>query len=354
MPRHPTPLPPSLEYPVFTATEAVRHGVTRDRLNASDLIAIARGLYGQRDELHTEVDILSAYCRADPKVFAHGLSAARYWGLPLPQNLQTALAPAKPSTYPLDRPPVTKSASPTNALPAEISDAAPPPDRRLHLAAPDRRRTSNALVRWGEHRREDEDIVAIGDLRLTTHTRTLVDLAAVLRRDLLVQIGDHLVRRPRSWAEKRRSPYATLGQLRDLASASSGRGARTLREAVELMRVGSDSPAETRLRLALVRAGLPEPLANVRAYEGTMDLGEPDLHWPQWRVALEHEGPGHLDRRQLAKDIRRGDLRRDHGWIEVRTTAGDLRDGCWEAVCRVAVALRRQGWRGEVHQISHG
>lgn len=328
----------------------------RARLSAGDLIAIAWGLYGQRDDLHTEVDILSAYCRADPSVFAHGLSAARYWGFPLPQNLQTAVVPADPATYPLDRPPPKKVDTPPtkDAHPAEKSDAGTPPDRRLHLAVPDRRRASNALVRWSEHSRDGGDLVTIDDLRLTTRSRTLADLSAVLRRDRLVEIGDHLVRRPRYWVEKRRSPYATIAQLKDQARASSGRGARTLREAVELMRVGSDSPAETRLRLALVRAGLPEPLANVRAYEGTIDLGEPDLHWPQWRVALEHESPGHLHRSQLRKDIRRGELRRDHGWIEVRTTAGDLQDGCWGAVSRVAAALRRQGWTGEVHQMRQG
>ncbi|MGO1200609.1 MAG: hypothetical protein ACTMKY_12010, partial [Dermabacteraceae bacterium] len=104
------------------------------------------------------------------------------------------------------------------------------------------------------------------------------------------------------------------------------------------------------LRLAVVRAGLPAPLANVRVEqvqsEGTvLDLGEPDLHWPQWRVALEHEGPTHLVRNQVPKDIARGERRRDAGWIEVRTTFADLPHGCRSAVARVRRALESQGWR---------
>ena len=114
--------------------------------------------------------------------------------------------------------------------------------------------------------------------------------------------------------------------------------------------MSSDSPPETALRLAVVRAGLPAPLANVRVEqvqsEGTvLDLGEPDLHWPQWRVALEHEGPTHLDRNQVPKDIARGERRRDAGWIEVRTTFADLPHGCRSAVARVRRALESQGWR---------
>ncbi|WP_460475589.1 hypothetical protein [Brachybacterium huguangmaarense] len=122
-------------------------------------------------------------------------------------------------------------------------------------------------------------------------------------------------------------------------------GARVLREALALVRVGSDSPAESRLRLALAPAGLPEPLANVPAAESGTALGVPDLHWPEWRVCLEHEGPHHLRPAQLARDIARAERRHRHGWIEVRTTSADLREGCARAVARAREALLRQGWR---------
>ena len=113
--------------------------------------------------------------------------------------------------------------------------------------------------------------------------------------------------------------------------------------------MSSDSPPETALRLAMVAAGLPEPLANAAAQQEVeggriIDLGEPDLHWPQWKIALEHDGPTHLDRRQQAKDVARGDRRREAGWVELRTTADDLPQGCLRAVQKVRRELLRRGW----------
>ncbi|WP_270407902.1 hypothetical protein [Brachybacterium paraconglomeratum] len=114
--------------------------------------------------------------------------------------------------------------------------------------------------------------------------------------------------------------------------------------------MSSDSPPETALRLAMVAAGLPEPRATAPAHQvlaggEVVELGEPDLHWPQWKLALEHEGPSHLDRRQQDRDIDRGDRRRDAGWVELRTTAKDLRDGCAPSVAKVRRELLRSGWR---------
>lgn len=187
-------------------------------------------------------------------------------------------------------------------------------------------------------------------VQVTSRIRTLVDLSGVLRHEALVAIGDHLVRQPRPEYEGRSVPYAALEELLEAASSFHGRGARRLQAAVAQVRRDSDSPAETTLRLALVRAGLPEPLANVRPVGGVdrlgagIDLGQPDLHWPTWRVALEHDGPTHLTPEQQAKDIARGERRARAGWVEVRTTAEDLQYGCRKAVDRVRDALLRQGW----------
>lgn len=111
------------------------------------------------------------------------------------------------------------------------------------------------------------------------------------------------------------------------------------------MRTSADSPAETALRLAAMRAGLQIPLANARIAEGGVELGEPDLAWPELRVCAEHEGPRHLTPEQLAHDIARAELRHRQGWIEVRTTGADLRHGCARGVARLREALLRHGWR---------
>src|SRR5699024_1088131 len=162
---------------------------------------------------------------------------------------------------------------------------------------------------------------------LTSRIRTLLDLGSVLQPEALTVIGDHLVRRPRPRFEGRTQPFATIEQLQAAAEEHTGRGVRAVRAAMKMVRMSSDSPAETRLRLAFLRAGLPEPVANSRLRvadapgDGLIDLGEPDLQWPQWRVVLEHEGPSHLRPEQLSRDIERTERRRDGGWLGVRTTA---------------------------------
>ncbi|MFC7375055.1 hypothetical protein ACFQRD_07225 [Brachybacterium sp. GCM10030268] len=110
--------------------------------------------------------------------------------------------------------------------------------------------------------------------------------------------------------------------------------------------MGSDSPAETKLRLAVIREGIPEPQINVEIFAGPVSLGTPDLSWAQWQVCLEHEGPSHRTPQQQERDIERSERRRDHGWVEIQTTARDLRSECHRAVDRISENMRRQGWTG--------
>src|SRR5699024_11841478 len=49
MARYPAPLPPALPWPVFSHAEAMTAGLSRDRLNRSDLQRLRRGLYARRD-----------------------------------------------------------------------------------------------------------------------------------------------------------------------------------------------------------------------------------------------------------------------------------------------------------------
>lgn len=344
MPIRPEPLPPELNYAVFTATEARRAGVPPPRLRAGDLRSLGSELWARVEKTVTEREIVAALCRRDGAVFAAGLTAARIWGIPLPGDFgkQIVSAPGHARRHngrTVHRP------------------RGKGVDTRIHLGTTGVRRRDTALVRWSRLDLAPDLLAGPPDgstgppeVRLTSRVRTFLDLSGLLREDDLVMIGDHLVRRPRTHLEGRSEPYATIEQLAREASELRGRGARKAREVVARVRVGSDSPAETRLRLALLRAGLPEPLLNVRAIAeldgsgGPLDLGEPDLHWPQWRVAVEHEGPTHLKAEQMAKDIARGERRVRAGWMEVRTTAEDLHDRCRRGVDRVRDALQRQGW----------
>ena len=108
---------------------------------------------------------------------------------------------------------------------------------------------------------------------------------------------------------------------------AGNRGVRKARVALELIRVGADSPPETRLRLALVRAGLPEPDLN-HVLWGVPARASPVL-WPdaayaEWRISIQYDGAGHGGSGQYLRDIRRESATRAYGWLEVRVAKDDL------------------------------
>ncbi|MGP9539379.1 hypothetical protein ACT3SP_15325 [Brachybacterium sp. AOP43-C2-M15] len=287
--------------------------MSTDRLRARDLRRLGYGLHARIDVDLTEAAILSALTRTDPRVVARGLSAARFWKLPLPRPEQNWVT----------EPEIT---------PVEVS-------------ANGHARRDTAVVRWNRQRIRPEEIVVADDVRVTDRVRTWLDLAQLLPLDPLVHIGDHLIRHPRSSFEKRNSAFASPSELRDAMQGYPGPGRPLLRQALALIRVGSDSPAETALRLAAERAHLPRPVLNTRQFVDGYDLGEPDLAWPEWKVCVEHDGPSHRTSAQQQRDIARRELRESLGWVEVQTVAVDLRDGCFRGVRRMREALVRQGWR---------
>ena len=92
-------------------------------------------------------------------------------------------------------------------------------------------------------------------------------------------------------------------------------GIRKARLALEQSRVGSDSAQETRLRLALEDAGLPEPELNAPTDLGSGVVRQPDLSYPEYKVAVEYEGEGHSDAAQIVRDIAREEDFSRAGWL---------------------------------------
>lgn len=313
MPRLLTPLSADLVPDVFSRAEAKAAGISDQRLRAHDIHRVARGLYARTDAKILEKDIVTALTRNDLQVTACGPTASRLWKFPQPFG----------------------SAAWTYEDPSSC----------VHMTSTTARRRNSGKIRWRDLDLPAADVAGVGGARLTSRVRTWLDLAASLPADDLTLIGDHLVRVPRSRFEGRNAPYVTLDQLREVVNRHHGRGARRLRQSLADIRVGSDSPAETRLRLAVLRAGLPAPLLNTEIRSPGTWLGEPDLSWPQWKVCVEHDGPRHLTQEQQDADIARTELRDEEGWIEVRTVAKDLRRYCARGLDRIATALRRHGWR---------
>lgn len=154
--------------------------------------------------------------------------------------------------------------------------------------------------------------------------------------DDLVVVGDAVARR------RGRDPLAALVDRHDRC-----RGVRRMREALALVRERVDSPQETRTRLLLVRAGVPEPETNldVHADDGSGWLFRPDLRWESVEVALEYDGRDHLADDRRSRDNARRDVAERHGWKVLVAVARDLTHGRTALVRRVEDALRERGLR---------
>lgn len=98
---------------------------------------------------------------------------------------------------------------------------------------------------------------------------------------------------------------------------------------------------ETILRLAILRAGLPEPRVNYKIANRTGDVvAHGDLVFPAARVVVEYDGDQHrTDARQYYLDVDR--LWRIHSldWNVVRINRTHLAGGAAEAVRRIRLAL---------------
>jgi hypothetical protein len=168
--------------------------------------------------------------------------------------------------------------------------------------------------------------------------RTWCDLVPELTDLQAVILGDAVLRR-----------WGTLAQLADMVDGRAHqRGVVRMRRLLPVLRERVDSPQETRVRLALRRAGLPEPACGFGIYaeDGGGLLHTADLCWPCVKVLLEYDGEVHRqNRKKWRNDIARKELLEDHGWKVVVATADDLSFREQILIARVAKALRDRGLR---------
>ncbi|MBM7847132.1 endonuclease domain-containing protein [Arthrobacter roseus] len=177
---------------------------------------------------------------------------------------------------------------------------------------------------------------------MSTPARTWLDLAAKLSLPDAVVLGDQLLRVPRAAFEEWSAPWNVRSELFTLLSGHPNfPGIVTAREALQLMRVGADSPPETKLRLALLEWGLPEPELQVR-----VDPEDPwslpaDLGYRRERVAIQYGGGVHLTPEQQARDNRRDEGFNAAGWSYFKFNRTDLRGDFRRASMVVQGALGR-------------
>jgi hypothetical protein len=152
-----------------------------------------------------------------------------------------------------------------------------------------------------------------------------VESGSLMTLDDLVRAGDAVLG---AWSPHDAARGRTIDELEQRVHAARGRrGVARVREALDLVRPGVESPKETELRLLLVRAGLPEPEINVRTHDDRgRYLGKPDLRYAWCKLAIEYEGDEHRrDVRRFRSDILRRERFADAGWRTVRCTDDDLR-----------------------------
>jgi very-short-patch-repair endonuclease len=174
-----------------------------------------------------------------------------------------------------------------------------------------------------------EEIVGRRGMPATSPLRTVADLGSRLPLIEAVVAVD--------MALHKRLVHAD--DLRAYVAAHPGRkGIARLRRVAVLAEPRAESAMETRLRLLLVRAGLPRPEAQVQLHDDRgRFLGRPDLYYPAQRLCLEYDGGTH--RNSLIQDNRRQNGLLNAGFRLLRFTAADLREGPESIVSLVRAEL---------------
>lgn len=174
-------------------------------------------------------------------------------------------------------------------------------------------------------------------LPLTNPTQTFCDLAEDLDLVDLVVLGDSLVG----------AGAVSVERLVEAAGAFRGRGARRARRAASCVRAGVDSPMETRLRMLIVLAGLPEPVVNLvlRYEDGAWEM-RLDLAYPAWQIAVEYDGRQHAESvAQWRRDVGRRERLETKGWRLIVVLAGDIYTDPRSVLDRLVAAIAQRGGR---------
>jgi hypothetical protein len=177
-----------------------------------------------------------------------------------------------------------------------------------------------------------------GGLPISTPVQALLDLASVgvSLVDLIIA-GDSLVK------------ANDLDPVQFVAAADGyqGRNAKRARRAASLVRADVDSPMETRIRLLIVFAGLPEPQVNfiLRIADGEWRWRF-DLCYPEYKLIIEYDGRQHaFDSGQWIHDLERREWLDQDGWRMIIVVSEDIYVHPLRKLQRVKAALEDRGAR---------
>ena len=214
--------------------------------------------------------------------------------------------------------------------PAAISHRAA--GRLMHLAGlerelveltvpPNRRGAGTGTVH--RSRLTAADVEIIEGIRVTKAARTLIDIAAVVHRDVVEEALDDALRRG----------LVSISVLRRRLEEVGGRGGRRgvalMRELIE-DRTQEGVPRsvfETRMVRLLKRSGLPEPSRQHEVIVGGRTVAVLDFAFPDRRVGIETDGyRWHSGLARWRRDRRRGNELVALGWRMVHITWDELKN----------------------------
>lgn len=211
------------------------------------------------------------------------------------------------------------------ALPAELvhDNQKAPPKLVAH----------NEVLKPGE-------LTTVDDIAVTTAARTAFDIGRRTRSRVTgVQRLDALAN----------ATGIGIAEVEAVIAAHPGaRGVNGLRRILPLVDSGSESPQESRTRLALIDAGLPWPETQIVVHDGFGEfVGRLDMGYRELRVGIEYDGPQHwTDPKQRQRDIDRQAALAELGWVIIRVSAELLRYRRATLIARVQDAMRVAGWPG--------
>ncbi|MGZ4484830.1 MAG: DUF559 domain-containing protein [Nocardioidaceae bacterium] len=287
----------------FTTAQALAAGLSRATLRGPRFRQLRHGVYVSAEQpASVRLDARAALAVHPPDAFASHVTAARVYDLPVP-----VIAEEHVSVF-------------------CANDRRRGRGLRSHLAA----RSTRVLV--------------VHDIRVSSPADMFVELASLLGLVDLVIVGDAMVRK--EW-------YSPERLVAFCAASTDPHAGRAL-EAARLVREGVDSPMETRLRLLLVLAGLPEPKVNLKIRDALGHVRRRfDLSYPEVKVIVEYDGRQHAeDVAQYDADIyRREELDRE-GWRIVVVTSKGVYQRPEETLRRVLDTLRERDMPGLPRRLS--
>jgi len=190
------------------------------------------------------------------------------------------------------------------------------PESVVEVVSPRRIRPMPGLVVRAADIAADEVTVHRG-IRLTTPLHTAWEIARALPEISAIGWIDGLARRRRLSRRELRSHAR-----RHIGEPGSRAAARTM----ELSDPRAESPPESRLRIEMLRAGLPVAIPQFDVLVDGFFLARLDFAWPAFRFGVEYDGQWHADTGQLHRDRSRLRELNAAGWRIFHVTREDMRD----------------------------